>query len=333
MIPTKKRRRSSARSDVGGRRAGPDQRQEAVLAAHEEDHGELQPLGGVEGEEGDPLGPRVPGVHLAAQGQLGQETVEVVPGPDRQRAQQLGGGEEGQVRRVLGQRRGLQEGFDAPPRLFQGLASEGAGIRARTPGLVGQRAMRALLERDAGPAQGLDQRRRLGVGAVEDGHVVEGKPGAVPGNSFPTIDPAAVEREGGGAAQQPLQGVDHQLGLGPLARRLLDDDPRRGAGAHGHQTPVRDEAAGADRLAGRLHHGPRRAVVAGQVDRPALRASPPGSGGRSPRPRRGSGRSTGPDRRWRRGWPPGGARSRIRAYWRGSMSWYSSIEIQRKRSR
>jgi len=56
----------------------PGQREKAVFTADEEDDGKLQAFGGVEGEEGDSFGSRVPGVHLASQGGLGEEGIEVV---------------------------------------------------------------------------------------------------------------------------------------------------------------------------------------------------------------------------------------------------------------
>jgi hypothetical protein len=67
-------------SEIGGIGVGPGQGEEAFLAADEEDDGPLQTLGGVEGEEGDPFGSRVPGVHLFPQGGFGEESVEVVSG-------------------------------------------------------------------------------------------------------------------------------------------------------------------------------------------------------------------------------------------------------------
>src|SRR5215213_5955557 len=77
-----------------GRLGAEPQRQQPVLAADQEHHRELQPLGGVQGEQRHPVRPRVPGVDLVAQGQLGQEAVEVVPAAGGQ------GGE--QVERLLG---------------------------------------------------------------------------------------------------------------------------------------------------------------------------------------------------------------------------------------
>src|SRR6185295_15597821 len=57
-----------------------------------------------------------------------------------------------------------------------------------------------------------------------------------------------------------------QLGFRALARRALDDDALGGAAAHRHETPVRNQAAAADRLARRLDERRGRAIVAGQVD-------------------------------------------------------------------
>ena len=62
-------------------RSGPGQREEAVFAAHQEDDGELQTLGGVQGEQRDPLGARVPGVDLAAHGHVGEKPFDVVARP------------------------------------------------------------------------------------------------------------------------------------------------------------------------------------------------------------------------------------------------------------
>ena len=187
-----------------GRRLGAEaQRQQPVLAADQEHHRELQALGGVQGEQRHPVGPRVPGVDLVAEGQLGQEPVQVVAAARGQRGEQLQ--RLGRLAPAVGRgaRPGGPPASAAGPRSPAGPAGEPgsrrARTRARTAGRSPQPVVRALLERHAGPAQRLGQRPRLGVGAVEHGDVGERQ--AVLG---PAVGPARVQRQERGAAQQPV---------------------------------------------------------------------------------------------------------------------------------
>src|SRR5690349_19222487 len=87
----------------------PGQGKETGFAADEKHDRKLQPFGSVKSQERDALGPGIPGVHFATQGSLGKKGFEIVPGAERQRPQQLGGGEEGgAVGRVLVQ---IRNGF------------------------------------------------------------------------------------------------------------------------------------------------------------------------------------------------------------------------------
>jgi hypothetical protein len=71
------------------------QRQRAVLQAEDEHNRELQPLGGVQGQERDPVGARIPEIRLGRQrrrGQEGRAILSVLPGRDQRQALQCGGG-------------------------------------------------------------------------------------------------------------------------------------------------------------------------------------------------------------------------------------------------
>ena len=70
-------------------RAGEPEWQQAALAAGQEHHVELQALGGVQGQQGDRLGPRIQRVALRAQRDLGPEPLDVGAAPPRERRRQL----------------------------------------------------------------------------------------------------------------------------------------------------------------------------------------------------------------------------------------------------
>ena len=70
---------------VGRDATGPAQRQQAVLAADQEHHRPLQALGGVQGEQGHRLGPRVQRVHLGPGREGLEERLEVVAAAGGQR--------------------------------------------------------------------------------------------------------------------------------------------------------------------------------------------------------------------------------------------------------
>ena len=122
--------------------------------------------------------------------------------------------------------------------------------------------------------------------------------------------------------------MDHQLGLGPLARRPLDHDPLGG--------PSRTATSrrSGTRLPGRIAWQAastrvrRRAVVAGEVDDAGPGPVLPEAEEEADVRARGSRRSTGPDRRWRRGWPqavPAGGSGRTGGGRRpGTRRWRSS---------
>ena len=117
-----------------------------------------------------------------------RKAVEIVSRPDGQRPQQLGrGGEEGgRGRAALPRLPGSdptesavsQEALSTLATAADSAPPSSAGAsrqKGADPRLLGQGTVGALLERDAGAAERLDQRRRLGLGAVEDRHVVEGQ--------------------------------------------------------------------------------------------------------------------------------------------------------------
>ena len=158
--------------------------------------------------------------------------------------------------------RPAEQGLDAR-RLFLAGDSGEQGAHSR---LLGERAVRPLLERHAGAAERLDERRRLRLGAVEDGHVGKRQLGPLSG-----AHPAAVERERRRAAQQPFERVHDELGLRPLARRPLHHDPLGRPLAHRDQPAVRHQARRPDRLAGRRHDRAGRPVAPRQVDHPSAR--------------------------------------------------------------
>ena len=59
------------------RALSPAQRKQAVLAAGDENDGELEPLGGVEGQQRDSVRAGISGIDLGAEGEIGEEVFQV----------------------------------------------------------------------------------------------------------------------------------------------------------------------------------------------------------------------------------------------------------------
>jgi hypothetical protein len=162
------------------------EREQAVLAADQEDHAELQALGGVQGEERDPIGPRIPGVDLGRGRDLAEEAAEVMIRAQGERQEELQrrvdvGLREAQGRgdRAVGgdrhlfpkPRRGLLEASRKQPR---GRRSAERPRERLDGSALFETAVRALLERHARSGERLAKRPGLGSHAVQDRKIGEG---------------------------------------------------------------------------------------------------------------------------------------------------------------
>ncbi len=245
----------------GGLGARPAQRKQAVLAADEKDHRELQALGGVQGQQGDGLGARVQRVDLGAKQHLAAEPRHILAAPLRQRAEQLHRGVDvgpgvfghgvgnglGRQAQLIGYRAGA--GGDV-----QHLAHQEVNAGAR-----GKPVVRAFLHRQAAAGQLIEDRVRLRVGAVQHCDVVEADAaGSV------AEDAAAVEGMKRGAAEQLVDRARHEGRLRAFITGLVDHDGV-GLAVRGRVQPaVGDQCGRCDGADRAVEDVDAAAVVAGQ---------------------------------------------------------------------